>query len=160
MTMHNFVILLLALMLWGCSATPSTEGEELPRDLTTLKKLQREKQDELNTIEDRLDEINALIAELDPNAEPPKRLVTVIPVERKDFKRFAKIQGAVESKDLVSVSSETGGRIANVRVVEGQSVRRGQLIARIDLESLRKQREELETSLQLAQDIYDRQARL
>ncbi|MDX1478496.1 MAG: efflux RND transporter periplasmic adaptor subunit [Saprospiraceae bacterium] len=157
--MLRIAILFIAFTLWGCSASPGSEAGELPEDLSELRKLQKDKQQQIKTLQAQLASIEARIREQDPT-EVVRRLVTISAVSRRDFKRYAEIQGAVASKDLVSVSSETGGRIASVLVVEGEAVRRGQLIATIDLESLRKQRQELETQLQLARDIYERQARL
>ena len=43
---------------------------------------------------------------------------------------------------------------------EGDNVSRGRLIAKIDLESINKQKAELESSLSLAKDVYERQKRL
>ncbi|MCB0640381.1 MAG: efflux RND transporter periplasmic adaptor subunit [Phaeodactylibacter sp.] len=81
-------------------------------------------------------------------------------MKTKDFKHYVDIQGSVQSDDLIAVSSETGGRIIELKVVEGQAVNKGQLIARLDLEQLKKQIAEVETSLTLAEEVYERQKRL
>jgi RND family efflux transporter MFP subunit len=70
------------------------------------------------------------------------------------------VQASVLSDVEVFVSSETGGRLLSVRVKEGQYVKKGQLIAKVDLKSLSDQKAELETSMALAKDVYDRQKRL
>ena len=57
-------------------------------------------------------------------------------------------------------SSETGGRITYLKAKEGQSVKKGQLIAKVDLDAIDKQVDEIKTSLSLAKDTYERQKRL
>ena len=70
------------------------------------------------------------------------------------------MQGNVESDDVVNASSEVGGRLTQMNVKEGQYVKRGQKIAEVDLENLQKNIAEVEKSLELAVDVYERQARL
>jgi len=53
-----------------------------------------------------------------------------------------------------------GGRITRLTVKEGSYVKKGQLIAAIDLESLDKQVAELQTAMGLANEVYERQKRL
>ena len=64
------------------------------------------------------------------------------------------------ANDIVNAGSELGGRIIKLAVKEGQNVRKGQLIASVDAESLEKQREEVVKALDLATDVFERQKRL
>ncbi len=153
-------IVIIALLIFGCSARPAQNAGDLPSDLSGLKAMRNDKRNEIKQLQTDLKEIEGKITELEPNRPEKKRLVTTREVVRKDFRRYATIQGAVASKHLVSVSSEVPGRLTKVTVDEGHPVKRGQLIATVDLESLKKQRQELETQLELAQDIFERQERL
>jgi membrane fusion protein (multidrug efflux system) len=87
-------------------------------------------------------------------------LVSTIPVAKKDFQHFVDIQGTVQSDDYVNVTSEVPGRILQMNWKEGQYVRKGQLVASLDMEQVDKQIAELNKSLELAQDVYERQKRL
>ena len=158
--MMRITIFVALIVLYGCSATPTTENGGLPEDLTALKQLQKDTKDEIKSLQNKLTSIEEKLQSLDTNLIRPKRLVTTSLVQRVDFMRYATIQGAVESDNIVSVSAEVGGKITSLTVDEGDVVRKGQLIATIDLDALRKQRAELETSLNLARDIFDRQQRL
>ncbi len=129
-------------------------------DLADLKALRKEKGKDIKKLQKDLKDIEAKIAKLEPNRPSKKRLVTTTQVVRRDFRRYATIQGAIASKHMVSVSSEMPGRLTSVTVEEGYPVKRGQLIASVDMVSLQKQRQELETQLELAQDIFERQDRL
>ena len=64
------------------------------------------------------------------------------------------------AQDPAFASSETGGRIVKLDVKEGQFVKKGALIAQVNLESIRKSIAQLDKSLELALDIYKRQENL
>jgi RND family efflux transporter MFP subunit len=153
-------LVFIVLLLIGCSSRPVQDEGDLPIDLSDLKALRKDKRKEIKQLQRDLNEIETKIADLEPDRPDRKRLVTTREVVRTDFKRYAKIQGAIASKHLVSVSSEMPGRLTAVTVDEGYPVKRGQLIASVDMESLQKQRQELETQLDLARDIFERQDRL
>lgn len=153
-------LIIIALTIFGCSARPTQDEGGLPTDLSELKALRKDKRNEIKQLQQNLKEIEVKISDLEPERQDKKRLVTTVEVIRKDFRRYATIQGAIASKNLVSVSSEVPGRLTSVKVDEGHPVKRGQLIASVDLESLKKQRQELETQLELARDIFERQERL
>lgn len=153
-------LVLIAMIMLGCSARPVQEEGALPTDLSGLKALRKIKRSEIKQLQADLKKIEVKIEGLEPDRPDKKRLVTTVEVVRKDFRRYATIQGAIASKNLLSVSSEVSGRLTAVKVDEGHPVKRGQLIASVDMESLKKQRQELETQLGLAVDIFERQERL
>jgi len=153
-------LVFIALVMLGCSSRTTQNEGDLPADLPQLKAMRKSKQVEMKSLQRELNDIEAKIAELDPNRTDRRHLVTTMDIVRKDFRRYATIQGAVASKHLVSVSSEMPGRLTAVNVEEGHSVKRGQLIATVDMQSLKLQRQELETQLELAHDIFERQERL
>lgn len=142
------------------SCAPQESTGELPEDLASLRTLQGELKKQHHEIETQLDEVNSRIEALSPQSEKKAALVTVEKVEKGTFKHYVNMQATVQSDDVVRVGSEVGGLIVNVNVDEGQNVNRGQLIARLDLESVNKQLAELETQYSLAVDVFDRQKRL
>lgn len=146
----------IALFLAACGGSePQTPG-----DLAGKRALLKEKQTALQTLKDEIALLEQEIGALDPSSAETRTLVTTLPLSRKQFNHFVEIQGTVQSDQLVTVSSETGGRLLEVKVIEGQSVSKGQLIARVDLEQLKKQIAEVETSLDLAKELFERQQRL
>ncbi len=151
------LILFLAVVFSACG------GGEKPKksSLAMKKQLLKEKKDSLKALTAEIESLKAEIGILDTTrvVKAPKLVDTKL-VTRKDFKRFIEIQGAVEADDLVSASSEMGGRITNMTLKEGDNIRKGQLVANIDMEGVDKQIAELEKSLELAKDLYDRQKRL
>ncbi|MEM8907303.1 MAG: efflux RND transporter periplasmic adaptor subunit [Bacteroidota bacterium] len=152
---YTLSILAAIVLLIACGQPTTTN------DLASKQKLLKDKKTALRTLKAEIDQLQTEIDQLDTTREVrTRRLVSVAPVEKEDFSRFVEIQAAVESSDAVSASSETGGRIVQLTVDEGDAVRKGQLIAKLDMESVDKQIAELETSLELANTVFERQARL
>ncbi|MFT6333954.1 MAG: RND family efflux transporter MFP subunit [Halioglobus sp.] len=154
--MKNITTLILLLFL-------AISCGEKPVDLTDVAEVKAElkkKKDAKKVLETEITVLGEKILELEPKKEKAPLLITTQTLEATDFKRMIEVQASVKSDDQVSVSSETGGRLLSVQVKEGQYVKRGQLVARVDLQSLQDQKSELETSMSLTKDVYDRQKRL
>ena len=153
-------IILLALLITACQPAATEATDEIPEDLAGKKALLNTKRQELKALTDIIVDLEEQIAEEDPTVRKRSKLVTAIAAEQKDFSHFVEIQGAVKSDDMVDVTSEVAGRILTLKAKEGQQVRKGQLIAELDLEQVKKQMAELETSIELAATVYERQKRL
>lgn len=153
-------IILLAVLVASCQPTATEATDEIPQDLAGKKALLNTKRQELKDLTDVIANLEEQIAEEDPTVRKRSKLVTTIAAEQKNFSHYVEIQGAVRSDDLVDVTSEVAGRILSLKAKEGQQVRKGQLIAELDLEQLKKQMAELETSIDLANTVYERQKRL
>ena len=148
-------ILALALLIGFASC--STNGGD---DLESKKALLSEKKAELQALEQEINLLSKEIKDLEPVRKKPATPVEVLEINPKDFTRFVEVQGRVEADDFVNVSSEIGGRITSLLVEEGDYVRKGQLLATTDLETVEKQIAEIETQLELANTVYERQKRL
>ncbi len=150
-------ILSLLLILASCQ-----QEETYPTDMAGKKELLKTKQTELRDLKKMITQLEMEIDSLDPSAqkEKPRTLVTTQILKPENFNRFIELQGAVEAEDMVGASSETGGRLTSMTVKEGQYVKKGQLIATTDLETVNKQIAEMNKSLELANEVYNRQKRL
>ena len=87
-------------------------------------------------------------------------LVTTMPVATQKFEHKVDVRGTVQSRSNVMISAETAAAVQQVNVVEGQQVRKGQLLISQDGEILKKNIKELEASLTLAKTIFERQEKL
>ena len=154
------LVLFLFSILMSCSGPQEEQGDVYPEDLAGKKVLLRKKQSEQTTLIKEIDQLKKEISVLDPTAKNEKKLVTTSVVEEQDFKKFVEIQGAIKSSDELNVSSESGGRILNLLVNEGDYVKKGTLVAKLDLEILNKQKEELETGYELAKTIFQKRKSL
>ena len=147
----------IALLLNACAPN---QADVYPEDLKGRKELLKAKKTELKEIEKLMEKLQADIDKEEPPKEKKRAVVTTKPVEVKNFERYVDIQATVQSDDNVMASSETGGRIVSMNLKEGNYVKKGQLIATLDMEQVDKQIAELEKSLELAQEMYERQDRL
>lgn len=154
------ISLALFLLAVACGGSADTEA---PKTLSEARKALSTKRQELRDLQAKIDELEDLVATLDTNIASREKivLVTTAPVVVKDFEHFVEVQGNVETaQDPAFASSETGGRLTKLRVKEGDYVKRGSVIAQVNMESLKNSIAELEKSLSLAQDIYKRQENL
>ena len=129
------------------------------KEASDLREMLKARHAEVRELETEIELLEELIEEKDP-APAVATLVSVEPITRSNFERFVEVQGTVQSDDFVGAAAEVAGRVVRLTVDEGDNVRKGQLIARLDLETLDKQIAELETSLSLASDVYQRLQRL
>lgn len=141
------------------SLVACTQETTIPEDLEGRVTMLNELKKEMKNLEARITEIQDSIDVLGPK-EVNRRPVSVISPEVSDFKHYISVQGSLMSDDMVNASSDLGGRIMKLNVQEGQNVKRGQLIANLDLENLDKQKAELLKSLELAEEVFARQERL
>lgn len=126
------------------------------REKSTLDQLKL-KQTELKT---ELAGISTQIAGLDTTSKEVILIVSSTPVEQTNFKHKIELQGAVETDQNIMINSETPGVIRNIHVKEGQRVSKGQTLITIDAEILNSNINELNTSLEMANYMFDKQTKL
>jgi membrane fusion protein (multidrug efflux system) len=149
-----FPLLFLAVLTISCA---KEEGVEAMK--TKLAKLK----DQANSLNTEIKTLETEITKLDPEfAKATKKsiLITTAAARKGEFTHFVEVTGSVLSKKNVSISAETAGRILEVPAIEGMRATAGQILARIDAESIERNIEEMESSLELATTIYQKQARL
>lgn len=152
--MQKYIFILIAIVaLASC-------GEKQVNTLADKKALLKEKTATLKTLEEEITALQDEISAEEPKSEKSAVTVTTRQLAKEDFNRFLDFQAIVSTDDIVNASSDMGGRILKLTVKEGQSVKKGQLIATVDAEGMDKQKDELQKALDLAVDVYERQKRL
>ncbi|MBC7486941.1 MAG: efflux RND transporter periplasmic adaptor subunit [Cytophagaceae bacterium] len=141
-----FIILLAAVVLYACAA-PDKKAE-----IAELKK----KRDDLSA------EIIKLEKELPKDDKVAQKSAIVITTEvaPQTFTHYLEIQGKVDSDQNVKLTSKSGGVVVNVLVERGQTVSKGTLLAQIDASVTAASINELKKSLELANEMYEKQERL
>ena len=129
-------------------------------DVEGKRALVKEKREAIRQLEAEIDQLNQEIVEIDSVQVELSKSVSAIPIVKEEFERHVDIQGRIISDDFVNVVAEVPGRIVEIKFSEGDWVQKGQLVARLDLESIKKQIDEVQISLSLAEDIFQRQERL
>jgi RND family efflux transporter MFP subunit len=104
------------------------------------------------------------IATLDTNAAKMSKakLVAVAPVSVQDFSHYIDLQGTVTADDIsyIAPANGMGGMVTALYIKEGQYVKKGQTILKMDDKVLRTQLQQLQVQLDFAKNIYNRQKNL
>lgn len=150
-------ISVFSLFVFACST--GNEGGDVD-----AKKAQLDaKKSQVNELSLEIQALEAEISQLDPDfAKANKKSILITTAEAKQarFEHFVEVSGSVLSKKNVSISSETLGTILEIPAVEGMRVRRGVVLARIDSESIQRNIDEVQNTLDLATTLFEKQERL
>jgi len=87
-------------------------------------------------------------------------LVTTIMAKDTLFHHYIELQGNVTTKENILINAEYSGTLQQVFVTEGQKVRKGQVLAKIDDGGLSAQLAQLKAQANLAKTTFERQKRL
>jgi len=87
-------------------------------------------------------------------------LVSALTLKDSLFKHYVEVQGSVKTKDDVMVFPEYSGVMTNLFVKEGQYIKKGDLVAKVDDGGLTQQIAQQQVQLDLAQTTFERQKRL
>ncbi|MCA6075417.1 efflux RND transporter periplasmic adaptor subunit [Fulvivirga sedimenti] len=154
--MKNILLYLTvsAAVLAGCSS-----GND---SLEAKKEKVAEYKKELHEINVKIRELESEIASLEGVSEQRSNaiLVNTSPVQPTRFTHAIDVRGNVASRTNVFLSSETGGAIQQVRVSEGNVVKKGDILVTIDNAIIRNNIAEVKTALELAEAVFERQSNL
>lgn len=156
-------IIILALLLSTSVIVSSCGGKKLsPENMSIddLKSEVRKKNQEVRELSLELEELQGLLEAKDPSFKKDVFNVTIDTLLRSSFEHYATVQGQVRSNKEIMVSAETGGRVLSLRVKEGDYVRKGTVVATMDIESVDAQISEIESQYALARDLYEKQKTL
>ena len=93
-------------------------------------------------------------------ADGNARKVTTLTLETAPFDHYFTVQGNVETDRMARLFPMTQGTVERIRVTEGETVRKGQVLLDLDNDVIASNRDELDTRLGLALDLLTRQERL
>lgn len=155
---YNYLIIAITALAVACSAPAEKNA-----DLEAKKKQLEQAQVDLAALKDKIATLEKEIGETDPAfAQQINKaiLVTTFVAEKKPFEHKIEVRGAVESRKNILISAQTAGEIQKVHVREGQNVSKGQVLVSLNADIIRNSIAELKTSLELANSVYEKQARL
>lgn len=145
MKMKQIIYLALVLVVAACGKPKDKKAE--------LEKLKKER-NELNS------KIAALEKEVGATTVQVATDIAVQEIIPATFKNYLEVQGRVDAEQNVQVAPETPGVITAIYVSAGQRVGRGQVLAQLDDKVLRQSISQLQTQLELATSLYNRQKNL
>ena len=145
------VFLIVIFIAVSCDKQPETKLANLVAQRDSLKA-------DRKVLDDKIHELELQIQELDSTIT--NKIVTTITADTSVFKHYFDVYGNVQSDKTASLFTENPGIITQILVEEGQQVKKGQLLVRVDDEVYSSNLQELQTSLDLATTLYDKQKRL
>jgi len=149
--LKNLSFLAFIAIVASCGEAPKTELGELKSELDSLRTVRSEIDEKIATVEKE-------IAKRDSTIE--NKLVTGHTVRKGVFKHYFEVYGNVGSDKSAVIYGENSGVVKSINVKEGQTVRKGQVLISQDVELINKNIAEIETQLDLATTLFQKQKRL
>lgn len=155
---YTLLVITTVLISCGEKKTQSLEDIIATKDLKQIRAKKSELDAEILAISDKIKLLNIEIEELDTLKRVP--LVSAITIKNEVFTHYLELQGNVKTKQNVLIYPEMPGTLERVFVKEGQQVRKGEILAKIDDGGMAQQVAQLEATTSLAKTTYERQKRL
>ena len=150
------------IFIFMLSACGSGGSKEKKGDLND-KKAQLEKlKGDQKKLNDEIAKLQNEIGSTDTSSSLNKgKLVSAAPVTEQPFEHYIDLQGRIDA-DNISYITPRGGpaQIKALYIKQGDFVKKGQLIAKLDDDVQLKQLQQLKTQLAYAEDVYRRQKNL
>ncbi|WP_238751513.1 efflux RND transporter periplasmic adaptor subunit [Neolewinella maritima] len=148
---------LLFLFLSTCGPAPE---DTVPETTEEIQQALKDRRAQVRTLTQEVEELELKLAEIDPTYAPNSTLVAYETVQPSSFSNYAEVQATVRASETAMATPEIPGRILRMNFEEGDAIRKGQLVAVLDVEGTETQRAELETAASLAKTVYERQEKL
>jgi len=155
--MKKIILIAGLFYLASCGGAANKEGDS---GLTGLKAELEELKKQKTGIDARIIELERQIIETDPEAAAAEKakLVHVDTLKPRDFEHYIDLQGRVATENIYYVTPRgMGGQVKAIYVKQGDNIRKGQLLLKLDDAVIRQQKATLQTQLTYAQDLYTRQ---
>lgn len=154
--MRTTLFLLFLVLASACrqQENPSPSGDELAAKTAELAKLKKEQAN----LAKKITAVEAEVARLDPSRAVQAKLVSVAEIAPEGFEAYINLQGRVSSENISYVAPRNGmgGYVKELLITEGQYVKKGQLILKLDDQVLQQSIASTKTQLAFAEDIYAR----
>lgn len=158
---HIFTLLITGALLVSCGGDKkATIIDEIiaSGDISKLKEKKKEIEASQLDFANQLDLINDAISSIDTIKKLSQ--ITTFKASEEVFDHYLELQGSVSTKQNIVISPEYNGVLSRVYVKEGQKVKKGQLLAKIDDGGMSQQLAQLEIQTSLAKTTFERQERL
>ncbi len=157
---YLYILFLFSLIFISCNngSKKSIESIIATNDLKKIRDKKSEIVQEQHKIIEQIKLLDNAISNLDKAKKIP--LITTFMVNDTIFDHYLEIQGSVNTKNLLVIYPQFSGILTNVYIKDGQKVKKGQLLAKIDDGGLSQQLAQLHIQSELSKTTYERQKRL
>ncbi|WP_347173406.1 efflux RND transporter periplasmic adaptor subunit [Polaribacter uvawellassae] len=157
-TIYTVLIATVLFISCGEKKEPTIDEIIATNDISKIKAKKAELETVQQGFSEQLIKLNNKIDALDTNKRVP--LITTFKAKEEVFTHYVELQGNVETKQNLLIYPEIPGILETVYVKNGQSVKQGQILAKIKDGGMSQQLAQLETQVALAKTVFERQQRL
>jgi membrane fusion protein, multidrug efflux system len=153
----NLLPLVMAcLIIASCGASKKEKEGDVNDKKARLEQLKKEQKG----LDDEIVRLQNELALQDPAsaAGANAKLVSLAPIETQNFTHFIDLQGKIDATNIsyVAPPNGQGGVVKALYVKQGDNVRKGQVLARLDDQLIRQQIEPLRVQLTTSEDVLRR----
>ncbi len=130
-------------------------------DAAAIKKQIRDYREDIVSLNDKIEKLKTKLDALGDSSDMANAIkVRVENAAVKPFSEYFEAIGEVEARDEAFISPEVAGQIISIFVKEGQKVKKGQLLAKLDTKVIEKNMDDVKTQLEYAETLYNKQKQL
>jgi len=158
--MKYFILFLTSFVLVSCGSEEQQTAQDLieNKDVEGLEQKRTTLVGEIEVLRNELGLVTGALNRLDTSKK--RALVSVISVDTSEFKHRISLQSIIKTDRNMLIQPEFMGAVSSIQVTEGQAVKKGQLLMRIDDGGLAQNIRLQEAQTNLAKTIFERQERL
>lgn len=150
--MKKIISIILISLFFACGQSNDPES---------IKKQIAEYKSQISELENKIDELNTKLSEqgIETNKSKFIKVKTQV-VKPTHFSHFVHSVASLEAVNSAFISPEISGQVKKIHVNEGNYVKKGQLLVSLNSDIIESNIKELETSLELAKTLYNKQKEL
>jgi RND family efflux transporter MFP subunit len=155
--MKKSLIISMLFLLAACSGSQQ-ENKDITAKKAELEKLSKER----DALSEKINALEAEILKLGGTTAPEKiKLVEVTALATQDFAHYIELQGKITTEQLYYVTPRgMGGQVKQVLVKQGDNVKKGQLLMKLEDGIIQQNIKQVESQLAFAKNIFSRQENL
>lgn len=155
--MKKSLIISMLFVLAACSGSQQ-ENKDITAKKAELEKLTKER----DVLSDKITALEAEILKLGGTTAPEKiKLVEVTALATQDFAHYIELQGKITTEQVYYVTPRgMGGQVKQVLVKQGDNVKKGQLLLKLEDGIIQQNIKQVESQLAFAKNIFSRQENL
>lgn len=152
--MKKILFVVIVGIIASCSSKVDNpeSNEEIVNQISAYKKEIVELNNKINELEKSLQNANELTEKGIP--------VSIKELTYEEFNHYIDVNGVVEAINEAYISPEINGQVKEVYVKEGQRVKKGELLLKINSSVTESTLKEVKTALELATTVYEKQSQL
>lgn len=155
--MKKSLIISMLFVLAACSGTQN-ENKDVTAKKAELEKLTKDR----DALSEKITALEAEILKLGGSSAPEKvKLVEVTALATQDFAHYIELQGKITTEQIYYVTPRgMGGQVKQVLVKQGDQVKKGQLVMKLEDGIVQQNIKQVESQLAFAKNIFSRQENL